>query len=167
MISLLIPTSRIRRRIAIFLVLLPGAHAQTLDQMRFSAQAVSPVLHASQVLETRLRITNRSQAPMYVFKDLDYFMTAWAYGGSGGSMDKQVIEEVRPPPIQRSDFILLKPGRYIEHVRHDSLDQLGIRKPGRYRIDLDYSPTMSPAFTYGLPVWQGTQRASVMIRVVD
>ena len=155
------------RGLGLLLALLPGAHAQTLDQMRFSAQAASPVLSASQVLETRLRITNRSQAPMYVFKDLDYFITASAYAGAGEGVDKQVIEEVGPPPIQRSDFILLKPGQSIDHVRHDNLDQLGIRKPGRYRIDFNYSPTISPAFTYGLPVWLGTRRASVVIRVAD
>lgn len=141
------------------------AHAQTLDQMRFSAQPLSPVLPLAQTLETRLRITNSSRTSMYVFKHLDFFITAWAYDGAGASMDKRFIEEARPPPLQRSDFILLKPGQYIEHVRHDDLAQLGIRKPGRYRIDFNYSTAVSPAFTGGLPVWSGTQQASIVIRV--
>jgi hypothetical protein len=146
-------------------VLLQSAHAQTLDQMRFSAQVLSPVLPLAQTLETRLRITNCSQTSMYVFKHLDFFITARAYDGAGASMDKQFIEEVGPPPLQGSDFILLKPGQYIEHIRHDDLAQLGIRKPGQYRIDFNYSTGISPAFTDGLPVWLGTQQASIVIRV--
>jgi hypothetical protein len=99
------------------LFLLSGAHAQTLDQMQFSVQVSVPVLPLSQPLETRLRITNRSQ--------------------------------------------------YIEHIRHDALAELGIHKPGRYWIDFNYASAVSPAFTYGLPVWLGTQRAPLRIRVVD
>jgi len=155
------------RALLLTLFWLPGTHAQTLDQMRFSALALSPVLSLSQTLETRLRLTNRSQTAMYVYKDLAYFNAAWAYAGSGERMDKHIIEELRPPPIQRSDLIILKPGQYVEHIRQDDLGQLGIRKPGQYRIDFNYSPAIHPAFTFGLPVWLGMQHASVVIRVVD
>lgn len=148
-------------------LLLSSVHAQTLDRMRFSVQALSPVLSVSQTLETRLRITNRSGTPMYVYKDLGYYIGAWAYASSGESMAKQFLEDVRPPPPDRSSFILLKPGQYIEHIRTDNLAELGIRKAGQYRIEFNYSSGIPPASTHGLPVWMGTQRASVDIRVVN
>jgi len=149
------------------LFVLGGAHAHTLDQMQFSVQTLSPVLSHSQAMETRLRLTNRSKTPMYVFKDLSYFVTAWAYGSSGESMDKGVFEEVRPPPLQRSDFLLLKPGQYIEYIRRESLDGLGIRKAGQYRVDFHYDADIPRRFTFGFPAWLGTQRASAVIRVVN
>ena len=149
------------------LFLLDGAHAQTTDQMQFTVQALSPALSVSQPLATRLRLTNRSQTPMYVFNDLDYYITAWAYGGSGKGMKKQFIEEVTPPPPQRSNFTRLEPGQSIEHLRYDKLDALGIGKPGNYRIDFDYRMNLPREFTFGLPVWQGMQSASALIRVVN
>lgn len=149
------------------LFLLHGAHAATLDQMQFTVQALSPVLPLSQTLETRLRLTNRSRTPMYVFKDLSYFVTAWAYGSSGQSVDKGIFEQAWPPPIQRSDFLLLKPGQSIEYIRKESLADLGIRKAGQYRVDFHYNTDVPRSFTFGLPVWLGTQRASAVIRVVD
>jgi len=145
--------------------MLSSAHAQTTEHIRFSAQASTPVLSVSQPLQTRLRITNRSQTSRYVFRDLEYFVTAWAYDGAARSMHKEVVEEVSPPPPLRSDFILLKPGQYIEYIRRERLGDLGIHKAGQYRIDFDYRMDLSPKGTYGLPVWRGTQRASVFIQV--
>ncbi|WP_323141425.1 hypothetical protein [Massilia phyllosphaerae] len=149
------------------LFLLHGAQAQTTDQMQFTVQALSPVLSVSQPLATRLRITNRSQTPMYVFNDLNYYVSVWAYAGSKESMRKQIIEEAMPPPPRRENFTLLKPGQSVEDIRYDKLDDLGISKPGNYRIDFNYRMNLPREFTLGLPVWQGTQGASALIRVVN
>jgi len=155
------------RAMSFAVFLLSSAHALALDQMQFSVQVSSPALSVSHDLETRLRITNRSQKPMYVYQDLGYYVSVFAYNGSGKSLAKEFIDEIRPPPPERSSFTLLKPGKYIEYVRHDSLGDLGIHKAGQYRIDFTYNMQMVPPFTYSFPVWMGTQKQSAMIRVVD
>jgi hypothetical protein len=141
--------------------------AQSKETLEFSVRITPVVQSPSHSLSTTITVKNVGRNAVYVYKDLDYLVSSFARTASGQDLPSKFIEEVRPPPPQRDSFVLLMPGKFIEHTRQLSLDDLGVSQSGKYHIWFSYNSHFSPSLTYGLRIWSGTRTTLESVEVLN
>lgn len=58
-----------------------------------------------------------------------------------------------PPPNDKSVFVNLNPKHFLGTTRIQSLKELNIDRPGKYKVAVDYHSPIPESFGQGLPIW--------------
>ena len=146
--------------LAAFLIAMPAV-AQKPSSIRFTAHVNQGVHKLADRLPIEIKIENIGDDPVYVFGNLDYFIMLFATTADGKDLPTNSIRQTLAPPPTRESFTRLEPGHFLGKVWNENLKTLGIRKSGRYHLELEYRSNYSPEFSYGLPVWNGRQSVSL------
>jgi hypothetical protein len=151
--------------LAALVITIPMA-AQNAPIIRFTAN-VQPGTHSiSARLPIEIKVENVGNAPVYIYGDLNYFITLFATTTEGKSLPDAFIAETLGPPPKRDSLVRLEPGHFLGLVWSEDLKALGIQKPGNYRLEFEYRSILSPEHAFGLPVWNGRQPLSIDVVVI-
>jgi hypothetical protein len=94
-----------------------------------------------------------------------YGYLSWGYSSSltlriTDLADKEIMPEglddsiTPPPPLNdKSVFVNLNPKHFLGTMRIQSLKELNIDRPGKYKITVDYHSPIPKSFGQGLPIW--------------
>jgi hypothetical protein len=152
-------------KIFLLLLILNSAYAQGREKLELSTGVATASVSLSKSLKINVRLKNIGSDAVYVYRDFDCCIQAFASTASGKEIDKEFIEEALPPPPRRESFFLLKPGDFLEKVINEPLNDLGVRAPGNYRIHLYYKSHFPDWF--GIPIWSGSLESSITVAVAE
>lgn len=116
-------------------------------------------------------LTNASSEPFYIAIPLDWGQSAGLSAWAFDSATKQVIEPdviadaIRPPPNGPDDFVKILPNHILGLRDTFPLKELGIDRPGRFDLRVDYRSPVSRVLSFGLPIWsseQGTAQSNTI-----
>ena len=148
--------------LAAFLIAMPVV-AQKPSNIRFTARVNQGLHRLADRLPIEIKIENIGDDPVYVFGNLNYFIMLFATTADGKDLPTDSIRETLAPPPTRESFTRIEPGHFLGTVWKEDLKTLGIRKPGRYRLELEYRSNYGPEFSFGLPIWEGRQSVSLNV----
>jgi len=139
--------------------------AQNSSGILFSAHVPSGSHKIAERLPIEIAIENTGKEAIYIYGNLNYLISLFASTTNGKDLAPNAIIETMPPPPVKESFTKVEPGHSLHIVWKENLKSLGIQVPGSYVLKFEYQSNFSPAFSFGLPVWNGSQSTTVTVLV--
>ncbi|HEV2046259.1 MAG TPA: hypothetical protein VGQ95_06635 [Chthoniobacterales bacterium] len=149
--------------VLVFSLIASSVVAQYSPGLQISARLLRDKARLDEPVPIEIKVLNTSDKPIYVYGDLNYFITLFASTLDGKGLPQDFIRETMAPPPSKEDFSRLEPGHFLGTIWNQSLKDLGIRASGRYRLDFEFRSNFDSALAFGLSVWRG--RASTTLEI--
>ena len=148
----------------------------TREGLQLSVELKDTVVRLNSDTEIIVRLKNVGDKPIAIYKNL-----VWAEATSlslfveaiHGKLEDHAFVKEFPyvPPFPKGDFITIQPGMFIGNNQLISMEKIGIKEPGHYRIVVHYrSPIPEEFAPSGLEIWAmengGLQTKPVDIKVI-
>jgi hypothetical protein len=129
------------------------------DGLQLSVELKDTVVRLNGTTQIIVRLNNVGDKPIATYKNL-----VWAEATSLSLFVKVIHGKLKDPtsvkefpyipPFPKEDFITIQPGESIEKKRLITMEEIGIKEPGDYRIIVRYrSPIPEDFAPAGLELW--------------
>jgi hypothetical protein len=118
----------------------------------------------------KYKVGDQIKLMVFLLNDSDqalflYGYLSWGYSSSftlsitdlaGREIMPEVLDDSLtppPPPNDKSVFVKLNPKHFLGTTRIESLKEMNIDRPGKYKVAVDYHSPIPDSFGQGLPIW--------------